>query len=218
MKKFSIISLIILSVVLGGQICQAGAIDADWSPFEFGIFTPVQIFDDESNICFLRISAFYTKSKAAYGFDFGIINNSIDAAGLQIALANICQDSQIGLGIGVINFARKSAYGCQIGAFNKSGSGKILAEYDSGAGVQIGWTNISKSLFSGVQIGIANISTAAFSGLQIGFVNSDRDHNSFDKVLGYKDKTDHKKDTCVQIGFLNFNEDGFLPICPIINF
>lgn len=218
MKKFSIVSIMILSIVFAGQLCKAGAIDAEWSPFEFGIFTPVQIFDEDSNICFLRISAFYTKSKAAYGFDFGFINDSIDSAGLQIAGLNLCRDSQMGLGIGLINFSMKSIYGCQIGAFNKSGTGKVLDEYDSAAGVQIGWTNLSKSIFSGVQIGVANLSTAAFHGLQLGFVNSDRDHNSFDKILNYEDKTDHKKDTCVQIGFLNFNEDGFMPIFPIINF
>jgi hypothetical protein len=219
MKKISIVSLIILSIVFGSQFCRGGAINNEaWSPFEFGIFTPVQIFDEETNICFLRISAFYTQSKDVYGFDFGVVNESTDNMGLQIAAVNICHDSQIGLGIGVINFSRKSIYGCQIGAYNKSGSGKVLDEYDHAGGAQIGWTNISKSIFSGVQIGVANLSTAAFHGLQLGFVNSDRDHNSFDKVLTHKDKTDHKKDVCVQIGFLNFNEDGFLPIFPIINF
>ncbi len=218
MKKFSIVSLIILSVVLGGQLCHAGAIDAEWTPFEFGIFTPVQIFDEESNICFLRISAFYTKSQDVYGFDFGFINDSIDNMGLQIAVVNFCHDSQVGLGIGLVNFSMKSIYGCQIGAFNNSGAGKVLEEYDSAGGVQIGWTNLSKAIFSGVQIGIANLSTAKFNGLQIGFVNSDRDHNNFDKVLNYKDKTADENDTCVQIGFLNFNENGFLPIFPIINF
>ncbi|MCF6174580.1 MAG: hypothetical protein L3J71_02310 [Victivallaceae bacterium] len=218
MKRFFIVSLIILSVIFGGQLCRAGAIDAEWSPFEFGIFTPVQIFDEESNICFLRLSAFYTKNRAAYGFDFGFINDSTDSAGLQIAVLNLCRDSQMGLGIGLINFSMKSIYGCQIGAFNKSGTGKILDEYDNAGGVQIGWVNLSKSIFSGVQIGIANLSTAKFSGLQLGFVNSDRDHNSFDKVLDYKDKADHTDDVCVQIGLLNFNEDGFLPISPFINF
>lgn len=218
MKKFSIVSLVILSVLFSGQLCRAGAIDADWSPFEFGIYPPVQLFEEDSDICFLRISAFYTKNQSAYGFDFGIINNSNDAAGLQIALANICQNNQIGLGIGVVNFAKKSVYGWQIGLFNNSGSGQVLKEYDGSGGVQIGWTNLTKSIFSGVQIGIANLSTAKFSGLQLGFVNSDRDHNSFDQILTYKDKTDHKKDLCVQIGLLNFNEDGFLPIFPIINF
>ena len=137
---------------------------------------------------------------------------------------NLCRDSQVGLGIGLVNFSMKSMYGCQIGAFNNSGARKNLEEHDNAGGVQIGWTNLSKSIFSGVQIGIANLSTAKFSGLQLGFVNSDRIQSSFDKELEGKgkgkgkDEDKHKKNSCVQIGFLNFNEDGFLPICPIINF
>jgi len=218
MKKFAVVSLIIMSFVWSSALCYAGAIDADWSPLEIGIFTPVQLFDEDSDIYFLRLSTCYTRNKAAYGFDFGLVNDDSNNGGLQIAVAGIHRDTQMGLGIGLINVTMKNLYGCQIGMFNKAGSRRIMENYDQAGGLQIGWVNLTKAIFDGVQIGIANLSTARFSGLQIGFINSDRDHNNFDKVLNYDDKTIKSDDVCIQIGLLNFNEDGFLPIFPIINF
>jgi hypothetical protein len=217
MKRFSIVTFIIFTIALTTQFCNAG-IKADWSPLEIGIFPPVQIFSNNTDIVFLRLSALYTVNKAAYGFDFGVVNRAEDSIGLQAAVANINRDTQGGIGVGIINNAGGSAYGLQIGMFNNTGSRKVLAPCSTASGMQLGWLNISKSIFSGIQLGLVNLSSAVFNGVQIGFVNSDRDHNNFDKVLGYKDKVDQKHDWCVQIGFLNFNEDGFLPIFPIINF
>jgi hypothetical protein len=221
MKKFFLSSLVLLAVVLWGQGAQAGMIKAKGSAFELGFVPPVQLFCEDTTIYGMRISLLYTKNKAVYGIDLGVGNASEDSIGFQAAIWNHCLETQGGWGIGVVNCAERDMYGVQCGAFNQvglKGDDEILDTNGTAKGAQFGWVNLSQSRFSGFQLGIINLSDSVFNGLQLGLFNCDKDPNYFVSLLDGKPKEDKSKDTCIQIGIINFNEKGYLPVSLFINF
>ena len=52
-----------LAVITGTQICNAGAFDAKSAVFDSGIYQPVQLFNDTTNIYGMRLSLFMTENR-----------------------------------------------------------------------------------------------------------------------------------------------------------
>ncbi len=251
-----------LAVVTGTQLCNAGAFeDVKSSPFDAGIYQPVQLFNEYTNIYGMRLSLFMTENKDVYGFDTGLVTLSRNSCGMQASAVNIADKDSAGLAFGIFNSAGNRLFGCQAGLYNQSGMNyfdKTIRKDCTSKGVQIGWMNHVQAIFKGCQIGIGNISDSYFSGVQIGFGNYvQNDDNSFedydtvatteaeikaiekadakkadvnppDKKAGDKKaevKTPEEKKIeyiktpfTFQLGFLNFNPKGFLPVFPIFNF
>ena len=127
---------------------------------------------------------------------YGISANALygineKTVGLEVGALNETGASLIGLGAGGVNVVRKDAIGLQLGVGSVT-SGSLK-------GLQAGAANQIEGDLLGVQIGVGNAAHAG-SGLQLGLVNQT------ESLRG------------LQLGLLNFNEGGFLPFFPLVNF
>ena len=231
-KKF-IVFLTVIS--MGMTVCQAakevklirGLEDEDTavkksSWFGIGLVTPTQLPDEETEIKVLRFSTIYTYNKAVNGYDFGIICYSGNASGLQTAWSNHTSGVMNGLTVGLFNVAEVEMNGMQLGIYNQAGSDSedaIASKSANSVGTQWGWANCADAVFTGFQFGITNVSTTLFKGLQIGVVNIAQEPDKMFEEFQSKNYKDGKgKKSCIQIGLINFNPNGFLPVCLLVNF
>lgn len=190
--------------------------------FELGFFSPIQLADEDTEIKVARLSLIYTYNKAVNGFDFGLICYSGNVNGLQTAWSNHTDGIMNGLTVGILNIAEVEMNGMQLGLYNRAGSDSednIASKKAHSAGTQWGWANCADAIFAGFQFGITNVSTTLFQGVQIGGVNiAQKPDKSFDEFQSKKFKKNKGKNSCLQIGLINFNPNGFLPVCLLINF
>jgi len=231
-KKFIVF---LFAVLMGIAFCQAaekgklikGLEDDDddidkSSWFGIGLFTPAQIPDDETEIKVFRFSTIYTYNKAVSGFDLGLICYSGDADGLQTAWSNHTSGTMNGLTVGLFNIAEVEMNGMQIGLYNRAGTDSeddVASKKASSIGTQWGWANCADAVFTGWQLGITNVSTTLFKGLQLGVVNIEQKPKAmFDEFQSKEYKNGKGKRSCVQIGLINFNPNGFLPVTLFVNF
>lgn len=189
---------------LAAKACS-GAFNTAWTPFQWGIFPPAQLFARDSNVYGLRLCTIYADNLSIYGIDTGVYTGARDFIGIQAAAANFCDNSGKGLQAGILNHSPESLDGAQIGLVNMAGNDDILIN-GRVHGAQIGYVNVTQSDTRGLQLGGVNVSQYHFMGLQLGFVNCSNSTPS------------GKGGSCVQIGIFNFNRNGFLPFFPIINF
>ncbi|QSH41489.1 hypothetical protein P0136_07775 [Lentisphaerota bacterium ZTH] len=199
-----------------------GLIRTSMTPFEFGILSPFQLFSGETKVYGIRMSALYTFNKAVYGLDAGVIGDSDDSYGIQVNLCNLMNDTQGGIGISMANISQRNMYGVQFGAYNQAGIqdiAKIFSGVGDARGCQFGVVNLTNCNFKGGQLGLVNISNTVYNGIQIGFVNGcwgpDEILNDFFSQAT-RDAADNMQ--CIQIGFLNFNPNGYLPLTLVFNF
>jgi len=190
--------------------------------FGFGVYSPIQLADEETAVKVFRFSLFYTYNKSVDGYDAGILCYSGKVNGLQTAWSNHTEGIMNGLTVGLFNIAEIEMNGMQLGLYNRAGTDSadnIASKKASSAGTQWGWANCADAVFSGFQFGITNVSTTLFQGLQIGMVNiSQEPDNMFDAFQSERYKDGKGKKSCFQIGLINFNPNGFLPVCLLINF
>jgi len=231
-KKFIVFLIVAL---MGITFCQAakevklikGLEDDDddlqkSSWFGIGFFSPAQLPDGETEIKVSRLSLIYTYNKAVNGFDFGLICYSGNANGLQTAWSNHTSGIMNGLTIGLFNIAEVEMNGMQLGIFNLAGSDSedcVASKTASSSGTQWGWANCADAVFTGFQFGITNVSTTLFKGLQIGGVNiAQAPDKRIEEFQSKEYKKGKGKRSCVQIGLINFNPNGFLPVTLLVNF
>ncbi len=122
---------------------------AQEKPIQLSLFTPVQIFPEETPIKGVRLSLIYGRSSYVTGFDWGLVNHTTsgvskgaqfgfvglvetDFTGWQDNAVNITRGNFEGFQWGVVNYA-KHANGFQLGLVNYAGTMK---------GLQIGLVNI----------------------------------------------------------------------------
>ncbi len=133
--------------------------------------------------------------------------------GFRLNLCYTYNPAVYGIDLGVINNAKTvggfaagamnavhAMYGVQAGVYNRIGYSQDLEPVES-SGVQLGWTNDVQTAFTGLQAGVANLG-GTVAGVQIGLANSVESASESGWTL--------------QIGFLNFNDDGYWPIMPLI--
>ncbi len=111
--------------------------------------------------------------------------------------------------------------GVKVSGFNIADSGKLngfeLGFFCACAkleGFQFGLFSCLSDDLSGFQWGMFHNYAKKFSGLQLSFVNRAGEHSGGWQIgiVNFSDKNG------IQFGLLNFKEDGFLPIFPLINF
>lgn len=204
-----------MATMMLGMICGAmawsaaaaegGAFNLRWTPFQWGVFPPVQLFGTQTGVYGLRLSTIYSDNNVMYGLDTGVFTGAKEAVGMQIAAANFVTDYAGGIQLALVNANGKDTTGAQLALVNIGGREDHLIEGHT-KGAQLGYVNVSNSVFSGVQLAMANLSNWTFRGMQIGLINCNDDAGA------------SQKSTCVQIGIINYNTSGFLLFFPVFNF
>lgn len=197
-----------------------GARKTAW--IELGFYSPLQVCGEDYDISAFRCALIYTNNKSVSGLDCGLVCHSGRADGLQFAWTNTCTGIVNGLTVGIFNTAGVEMNGMQVAIYNHAGSDSmddIATKSASSSGFQWGWTNCADAVFTGLQVGIINVSTTLFKGFQIGFVNiSEQPNKEFEEFQSKKFKAGENKRSCIQLGLVNYNPKGMLPITILINF
>ncbi len=137
---------IVLAMVLSLLSVPASA---QSKPIQISLFTPVQIFNENTPIGGLRINLIYGRNVSVTGFDWGLVNHTTTgiSTGIQWGAVNLNDNHFTGWQDGVVNYTKGNAEGLQTGFVN-------YANYASG--VQFGVVNYARSM-KGLQIGLVNI-------------------------------------------------------------
>ena len=196
------------------SISKKGLIKIAFTPCQIGVIGSLFVTE---NVYGLNFALPISYSKNNYGFATGIWGESKDHRGVQLNVINLAHELD----------------GVQIGVFG------MLEETDEKcselAGVQMNLVNVAETMFgfqsglynqsgrlNGMQFGTVNL---ADQGLQLGFVNI---FNSRQKFKGVDcSQTDariqvglynHSSNSAFQIGAINYNKNGFLPVFILFNF
>ena len=139
-----------------------------------------------------RISLFYGKNESVRGFDLGIAS---------------------------LSEARKSSGFSMIWGLSRvtgesSGLASALVNIHTGqdTGLNAAFINIIKTMKSGINVGFVNV-TDGFSHVDLSGMGISKKSKI---QLGFINLTQEIE--TVQIGFLNFADNGFLPFFPLFNF
>ena len=151
-----------------------------WTPFQFAVWHPAQVFDENTDVYGLRTSLFYGRNRDIYGIDFSLFSNGADDIyGLSIlAFGNELLFAS-NLGEWILGQRRlPNIHGFQIGG--GAGAGFIIYPYPIGAiaalvtkagnvdGAQISLLGNHANKVRGIQIaGIGNYAESDSTSLQI---------------------------------------------------
>lgn len=146
---------------------QAQAAD---KPFEFALFTPIQVRGEADAINVLRFSLIYGSNVSVKGLDVGLVARTTGGVskGLQYALVGINDGDFVGWQNSGVSITRGTFTGLQTGAYTEVGSGEAL---------QAGLFNRARRV-SGLQLGLINYADDLY-GVQIGLVNIIRSKEAF---------------------------------------
>lgn len=227
---------VVVSLVTGNSIAVAGEGDIPekgWSPFQFSIFSPIQLVGENKSITGLRLSLLYGKNTEVSGIDLGLgVSRSNSMTGIQISgVVNYTQSDHTEQGRGWPITHRSgdeanTAKGIQIGGLGNQ------VDYLSGIQV-VGIANVVRYDAIGIQVALlANEVNGTIRGIQIGGINNFLSPKT-SGVIGIQiglfnfagDVTGVQIglfNFCVnlsgiQIGLLNYIEQGRFPLMPIVN-
>ncbi len=146
-------------------------------PFEFALFSPLQIRGPDTNINFIRLSLLYGENVSVRGLDVGLLswNTGGESEGLQYSLIGYVQGDFVGWQsawlAGIVDGTFTGLQGPA--GYNHAATGRVFQigfgnTADDVSGVQFGLVNVAENL-RGVQIGLMNIieSKTTFSFLPI---------------------------------------------------
>jgi hypothetical protein len=140
------------------------------------------------------------------------------APGIQL----FSQDVPIwGLDLNLFYGSQQTVFGLTVGFMNKVsedlsgfGVGGINVANENATGIQVGAANGVNGRFRGLQLAILNINEGTLEGAQFGATNATEDGSGFQLGV-YNHATSLKG---LQVGLINVNKNGFLPVFPIFNF
>jgi hypothetical protein len=233
-------SIIICLIVL---VFSRSAVAGQWTPFQAAIWPPAQLFGEATPVYGLRLNLGQGRNENVWGIDAGVINTvanrqrglqagllnqSEDAAGINLGMANYTKRIA-GLQAGLLNAARDHAAGLQAGIIlNHSDHVRGIQVHagilgniaDQVTGGQVGLSipllgfnraqditgiqaaplgfNHVENMAHGFQLALYN-SAGQMRGIQIGLVNSSGDLSG------------------IQIGLFNKVDRKWLPVLPFIN-
>jgi hypothetical protein len=160
------------------------------APFQFA--APGLRAPDDPDVNGLRFSVIHGENRSVRGFDFGMIaystTGSLEGFSWIMGVHRITGNMS-GFASSIINLHGGTDIGVNAGVFNHVNNVKH--------GANVAFVNLTDH-YAMVDVGGINMSDGAV--VQVGFMNMTK------KLRG------------VQIGFLNFAENGFLPVFPFINF
>lgn len=187
-----------LRSLLLGALAVFGGCKAAWTPMQLSLAPGVQWFDEKTPL---------------HGAGFGLVTKNEVSHGVQLGLLGA--GSEVGGGVAVAPFvgSRRHFAGVQCGwfvscwefdglmlGFATNPLGMLFGmdgEVTTTNGAQLGMINGGNHVH-GVQVGGWNM-VNKLKGVQVGLINATRYGG-------------------LQIGLLNFKEDGFLPFFPLFNF
>jgi hypothetical protein len=141
----------------------------------------------------VRLAIFHGKNQSVRGVDFGLLSLSetsrLSGLGLVLGVGKVTGTMSGGVAISLVNVHTGNDTGLNAAFVNRINSGERA--------VDVGFVNIADGATM-VDLGGLNVSNR--STVQLGFVNVTK------QITGF------------QFGFLNFAENGFLPVFPIFNF
>ncbi len=122
---------------------------AEEKPVQLSLFTPLQIFPEETSITAFRFNLIYGRNASLTGLDLGLVNHltSGESKGVQFGLANWVDADFTGVQYGTVNVNKGAFNGWQWGFINYTGHTK---------GLQLGFINYTQTMH-GLQIGLINI-------------------------------------------------------------
>jgi len=198
-----------------------------WTPFQAGLFHPVQIFSKKYAVKGWRFSFLYTLNQEMDGFDLsalglsssrfvngfqtGIAGEAKEFNGVQLVTFSTAIKKFNGVQFSVLEIPDKNAdsfcgfrINCisdlsEINEINGFNIAGIMGFCNNMNGVQISYAAINEKA-NGLQMGIAYNEAEETNGVQFGIVNYCKN------ISG------------VQIGLLNFAPGNWLPFCIGINF
>ena len=131
-------------------------------PFEFALFSPIQVRSESDAIQVLRLSLIYGRNVSVKGLDVGLVARSTGGVskGLQYALVGINDGDFVGWQNNGVSITRGQYTGLQTGVYTDAARGEV---------VQIGFFNRARDV-SGFQLGFVNYADNLY-GLQIGLIN-----------------------------------------------
>ena len=209
-----------------------------WTPVQVNLFSPLGVLWADRDVYGLRLNLIYGHSLEIDGLNLGLVGaNRGMVRGLQANLFNYVDGGFRGVQFGPIaNFNTKNAYGVQFGGIVnwnlEDSAGLTLGLLNIGVGytgVQLGGLNWNSGAVTGFSLGFVNAAQTDFKGCGLGFANFCKGNlrgcqlGIFNMVSGRSDglqlgvfnaSEDHSG---IQIGLLNINGNGALPIMPIIN-
>lgn len=163
------------------------AASSGWTPFQFAVWHPVQVFDENTDVYGLRTSLFYGRNRNIYGIDFSLFSNDADDIyGLSILVFG----NKLHHGIYPFTYWSldqkrvPNIHGIQIGGNAVGAIGLILpfpigyyAAISTRAGdvdgAQISLLGNSARKVRGIQLaGIANYAESDLTGLQIAAIGN----------------------------------------------
>ncbi|MDD5727204.1 MAG: hypothetical protein PHV59_01450 [Victivallales bacterium] len=191
--------------------------------FELGFYSPLQFCGEKTTVNGMRVSCVYTYNKAVNGLDVGAICQAGEVCGLQFAGFNKTFGDVDGFSMALGNVAWGDINGAQLSIVcNLAGSDSddpVAAKKGNSAGFQLAWVNSVDTVFSGLQIGMLNVSSVLLKGFQIGLINVARQpEKNYERFQTPEFKENRDRRNCIQLGLVNFNSKGFLPVSLIINF
>ncbi len=118
-------------------------------PIQLALFSPVQIFPENTAISGIRLSLIYGKNTTVTGLDWGLVNHTTagKSMGVQFGAVSIVDVDFMGWQDGWVNVVKGNFEGFQSGMVNH-------AKYVHG--LQFGFVNYAGSM-RGLQIGLVNI-------------------------------------------------------------
>lgn len=132
-------------------------------PFEFALFTPIQVRDEADAVSVFRLSLLYGSNVSVKGLDIGLVARTTGGVskGLQYAVVGINDGDFVGWQNNGVSITRGTFTGLQTGVYTEVGGGEALQaglfnRAERVSGLQLGLINYADDLY-GVQIGLVNI-------------------------------------------------------------
>lgn len=147
LKKCCALLLLLLVMVIFISVPVMG--QAKEKPIQLSIFSPIQLFSEESPIVGLRLSLLYGRNVSVTGLDWGLVNHTTTGTskGVQFGLVSLVDANFVGFQNSVINITKGDFEGFQWGIFNHANHAN---------GFQLGIVNYAVTM-KGLQIGLINI-------------------------------------------------------------
>lgn len=142
-RTFAVIGILTLILAACPALAQEQA-----KPIQLSLFTPVQIFPEETPISGIRFNLLYGRNVSVTGLDLGLVNHTTTG-------------TSKGVQFGLVAYAEANYTGWQNNSFNIT-----MGDFE---GFQWGVVNYAHHA-SGFQLGLVNYAES-MNGLQIGLVN-----------------------------------------------
>ncbi len=237
MKKRLLLYALFLMILLPAQ-----AYSWSWTPLQFSVWEPVQLFPENYNVYGIRLNLVYGRNQNVTGLDMGGMNTVIQSQkGGQIGLINLseeCRGASAGVmnytgslsggQLGLMNTAQNSVSGLQVaGLMNLSDRVKGLqvhcgilgngaASVDGGQFVLLAGYNLADKL-SGLQLAMFgfNYSAESARGAQVAML-----YNYAKNMSGFQLGLVNVCETLsgVQIGLVNIIWQEKIFFLPLVNF